>query len=90
MTWEGGCQHVAPAQSLPLQSGSGGRALGGGGYLCPAFFRMARGLDPIKRLEGTRGEVGAPTATVSSIESALKTAGIEILSNGGPGVRLKE
>lgn len=23
-----------------------GRALGGGGYLCPAFFRMAHGLDP--------------------------------------------
>ena len=47
-------------------------------------------LETIKRLEGMRGEVGAHTATVSAIEGALKAAGIEILSNGGPGVRLKE
>ena len=46
-------------------------------------------LETIKRLEGMRGEVGAHTTTVSAIESALKAGGIEIISNGGPGVRLK-
>jgi transcriptional regulator with XRE-family HTH domain len=51
--------------------------------------RSGVSLDTIKRIERTRGPIGAYAATVDKIERALEIAGIEFIDGGQPGVRLK-
>jgi transcriptional regulator with XRE-family HTH domain len=46
-------------------------------------------LDTIKRIERTRGPIGAYAATVDKIQRALEAAGIEFTNSDAPGVRLR-
>ena len=46
-------------------------------------------IGPLWRLETFAGEVGSRTGTLSKVQAALESAGIEFFGEGRPGVRLR-
>ncbi len=47
-------------------------------------------VETVSRLERTVGPVSTYAATLEAIRKALEDAGIEFISEGGPGVKLRQ
>jgi predicted transcriptional regulator len=47
-------------------------------------------VSTIRRMESFGGEVGARTSTLSLVQKALESAGIEFLNDTRPGVRMRD